>query len=88
MKLVLVSFNDPTTFGHWSIKEDMEASKCKVCFAQGMLMREETDFIKVGLLCGKGGDSFSDWIVIPRGCILTCDEVGEFGFGGNDVDSS
>jgi len=83
VKIVVVSFQDPTAYGQWATLDEMDELKCKVCYASGFLL-EEGDFVKVGLLCGADKASTSNWIAIPKGCVLHCDEIGEFGVGGED----
>mgnify|MGYP001616636977 CR=1 FL=1 len=77
MQVVVVKFKDPTTFGHWETKEELDKSKCKVCFACGFLLEENTTTTKVALLCAEDLNSFSDWIDIPAGCILSCEVIKE-----------
>ena len=77
MQLVVVKFLDSTTFDHWAAKEDVDKSKCKVCFAVGLLVEENDNITKVALLCSLDKESFSNWVDIPTPCVLSCEVLKE-----------
>ena len=77
MQIVLVKFQDPTTQHHWSNKQEVDESVCRVCVACGFLFEENDKFVKVALLCSEDKETWSDWITIPMGCVLSIDKIKE-----------
>mgnify|MGYP001564771774 CR=1 FL=1 len=77
MKLVVVKFADPTTFGHWAAMEDVDTSQIRVCVAAGWLVEENDKYVKVALLLSKDKNEANSWIIIPGGCVLSMDEIKE-----------
>jgi len=77
MKVVLVKFEDPTTFGNWATPERMEESAPNVCYGCGLLLAKNKKTVKIGLLHAADGETVSDWIVIPRGCIVSMETIKE-----------
>ncbi len=77
MQLVVVKFEDSTTFDHWVSIEEVDESKCKVCIAVGVLVEENAKVTKVALLYSEDKKAVSNWIAIPTACILSCDIIKE-----------
>ena len=77
MKVVVVKFLDPTTCGEWSTKQEVDETKCKSCVACGFLFEENKDTVKVALMCSNDKEAWSDWVVIPAGCVLSIDKIKE-----------
>ena len=77
MKIVEVHFEDPTTYNHWSDKDTIASSCCRVCIARGSLFEDSERYIKVCLLGSDDGETFSDWVVIPKGCMVDFKEIGD-----------
>ena len=77
MQLVVVKFRYSTTFDHWATMEDIDKSKCKVCFAVGILVKENEEITKVALLYSEDKGAASNWVDIPTPCVLSCEVVKE-----------
>ena len=77
MKLVVVKFQDPTTFHQWTEMDEIDKSKCKICYAGGFLVEENDDITKVALLYAEDKGSASNWIAIPTACVLACEVIKE-----------
>lgn len=81
MQLVVVKFVDPTTHSHWASLEEISKTKCRVCFAHGVLLEENEEKVTVALLSSDGKSHSSDWIDIPAGCVLSIEAIKEVDWG-------
>lgn len=75
MQLVVVKFRDPTTFDYWAPMDEVDKVKCKICYAAGFLIETNDDVTKVALLCSQDKEDIRSWVVVPTGCVLTCDVI-------------
>lgn len=73
MKIVRVKWQDATTFGHWADKETVEETGLKECYAEGSLLRMTSKIVTVVLLRDTEGESYSNWVNIPRKSVLSID---------------
>ena len=65
MQIVLVKWKDSTTFGSWELKDTVDQSTCRVCYASGFLITENDKQVTIALLSSVDKDAFSNWINIP-----------------------
>ncbi len=77
MQVVVVKFQDPTTFNQWKLLDSLDTAPCKICYACGFLLEENKEYTKVALLCSEDAQGVSDWIVIPTGCVMSCEVIKE-----------
>ena len=77
MKIVLVKYQDPTTYSSWMPTELVSHTKPKLGFVCGYLFEENEDTIKVALMCSEDRDTWAEHIVIPQGCVVSVDVIKE-----------
>ncbi len=65
MQIALVKWKDSTTFGHWAGKDDVDESRCRICYAAGFLVTENDEQVTVALLTSEDKGDFSNWVNIP-----------------------
>jgi len=81
VKVVLVKFHDPTTFGSWETMDYIDCSEPRLALACGFLIEDNDKLVKVCLLLGQDKAVGSNWITIPAGCIVSVDELKEVDWG-------
>ena len=84
MQLVVVKFLDPTTHNRWAGQDEIDETQCRVCYAHGVLLKENDKIVKVSLLSSEDKQTGSDWIDIPAGCILSLEIIKEVDWDGGD----
>ena len=76
MKIVLVKWQDATTFNQWAEATGVTESKLRVCYAAGFLVGKSKEQVTVALLTSEDTGSFSDWINIPAQSVLKITKLG------------
>ena len=77
MQIAVVKFQDPTTFNHWATIDEVDKSKCDVCYACGFLIEENDNVTKVALMSSEDKKTGYGWVVIPTSCVLSCEVIKE-----------
>ena len=77
MKVVLVTFQDPTTYDQWMPVSTVDQSLPRLVCACGFLMERNDKVVKVALLLGHDKEIASNWVDIPAGCVVSTDELKE-----------
>ena len=70
MQIVIVKWQDSTTYTHWADVDEVDKSSFKICYAAGLLVTQNEKQVTVALLAAEDGSAYSDWINIPAGDVL------------------
>lgn len=75
LKRVKVKWVDPTSFNGWLSLADVEDFKFSVKTTEGFLLEDTKDRITIAHTTSN--EDALGVLYLPRGCVLTIDEVGE-----------